>query len=69
MPDKQETPTLEVLKQRYEELQSHVTRFSVVEQELIDKRNRLDCELGRCSRIHAFSIRALQAASDETKKI
>lgn len=65
MPDKEETPALEVLKQRYDELQRRVTRFSVVEQELIDTRNRLDCELGRFGRIHAFSTRALQAASDE----
>ena len=65
MPDKDETPTLEGLKQRYDELQRRVTRFSVVEQELIDTRNRLDCELGRFGRIHAFSTRALQAASDE----
>jgi PAS domain S-box-containing protein len=65
MPDKEETPAFEVLKQRYDELQRRVTRFSVVEQELIDTRNRLDCELGRFGRIHAFSTRALQAASDE----
>lgn len=65
MPDKEETPAIEVLKQRYDELQRRVTRFSVVEQELIDTRNRLDCELGRFGRIHAFSTRALQAASDE----
>ncbi len=65
MPDRDETPAFEVLKQRYDELQRRVTRFSVVEQELIDTRNRLDCELGRFGRIHAFSTRALQAASDE----
>ena len=65
MTDKEETPAFEVLKQRYDELQRRVTRFSVVEQELIDTRNRLDCELGRFGRIHAFSTRALQAASDE----
>ena len=65
MPDRDETPAFEVLKQRYDELQRRVTRFSVVEQELIDTRNRLDCELGRFGRIHAFSPRALQAASDE----
>lgn len=65
MTDKEETPALEVLKQSYDELQRRVTRFSVVEQELIDMRNRLDCELGRFGRIHAFSTKALHAASDE----
>jgi len=65
MTEKEETPAFEALKHRYDELQRRVTRFSVVEQELIDTRNRLDCELGRFGRIHAFSTRALQAASDE----
>ena len=65
MTEKEETPAFEALKHRYDELQRRVTRFSVVEQELIDTRNRLDCELGRYGRIHAFSTRALQAASDE----
>ena len=65
MTDTEETPALEVLKQSYDELQRRVTRFSVVEQELIDTRNRLDCELGRFGRIHAFSTQALQATSDE----
>jgi hypothetical protein len=65
MNDNKEMPALEVLKQRYDDLQRRVTRFSAVEQELIDTRNRLDCELGRFGRIHAFSTRALQATSDE----
>ncbi len=64
MTDQEKQPQ-EVLKQRYDELQRRVTRFSVVEQELIDTRNRLDCELGRFGRIHAFSTRALEAVSDE----
>ena len=66
MTDIEETPALEVLKQSYDELQRRVTRFSVVEQELIDTRNRLDCELGRFGRIHAFSTQALHATSDES---
>jgi PAS domain S-box-containing protein len=65
MAHNEELTALEALKQRYEELQRRVTRFSVVEQELIDTRNRLDCELGRFGRIHAFSTQALQASSDE----
>ncbi|MBB5031165.1 PAS domain-containing hybrid sensor histidine kinase/response regulator [Prosthecobacter vanneervenii] len=64
MTDKEED-SLEVLKQNYDELQRRVTRFSVVEQGLIDMRNRLDCEIGRFGRIHAFSTQALNAASDE----
>ena len=66
MAENEEMPALEALKQRYEELQRRVTRFSVVEQELIDTRNRLDCELGRFGRIHAFSTQALHATSDES---
>jgi PAS domain S-box-containing protein len=66
MTEKEETPAFEALKHRYDELQRRVTRFSVVEQELIDTRNRLDCELGRFGRIHSFSTRALLAASDES---
>jgi PAS domain S-box-containing protein len=65
MNDNEELPAISVLKQSYDELQRRVTRFSVVEQELIDMRNRLDCELGRFGRIHAFSTQALHADSDE----
>lgn len=52
------------LKLRYDQLQKHVTRFSVVEQELIDTRNRLDAELDRFARINAFYSRAINAPSE-----
>ncbi len=52
------------LHARYEALQRRVTRFSVVEQQLIEVRDRLDCELVRFGRIQEFSTRALNTASD-----
>lgn len=51
---------------RYEALQLRVTRFSVVEQRLVDAQYQLDEELGRFSRIHAFTTKAIQAGSDES---
>ncbi len=50
---------------RYEAIQLRVTRFSVVEQRLVDAQYQLDEELGRFSRIHAFTTKAIQAGSDE----
>jgi signal transduction histidine kinase len=44
---------------RYEDLQRRVVRFSLVEQELINTRNRLDRELSRFGRMQSFSRRAL----------
>ena len=52
-------------RQRYDELQKRVTRFGVVEQNLINTRNRLDCELERFERIHSFNTRAIQAHADD----
>ena len=49
--------------QRYEELQRRVTRFSAVEQGLINTRDLLDRELERFTRMHAFNTRAMQALS------
>ena len=66
MNDNGEAATLEVITRRYEDLQRRVTRFSVIEQQLIDTRNQLDCELGRFGRIHAFSTKALNARTDES---
>jgi PAS domain S-box-containing protein len=48
------------LAARYDELQRRVTRFSVVEQQLITTRDQLDREVGRFARMHAFTTRALQ---------
>ena len=48
------------LRERYEALQQRVTRFSAVEQELINTRDRLDRELERFRRIHAFTAAAMQ---------
>jgi signal transduction histidine kinase/CheY-like chemotaxis protein len=58
MSEKPVPPPAE-LSARYDELQRRVTRFSVVEQELINTRDRLDRELQRFGRLHAFSTRAL----------
>ena len=54
----------EELWSRYEALQLRVTRFSVVEQRLIEVQSQLDAELGRYSRIHAFSSSAIHAHND-----
>jgi signal transduction histidine kinase/CheY-like chemotaxis protein len=55
----------EELKARYEELQRRVTRFSVVEQQLILMRHRLDRELVRFARIHEFNTRAMRSRGEE----
>ena len=57
--------TYEELRARYEALQLRVTRFSVVEQKLVEAQYQLDEELGRFRRIHDFTTRALHA-KDET---
>lgn len=49
---------------RYQALQLRVTRFSVVEQKLIEVQSQLDAELGRYGRIHSFSNSAIHANSD-----
>lgn len=51
---------------RYDELQRRVTRFSVVEQELINTRDQLDHELARFARIHDFNAKAIRAKDQET---
>ena len=48
---------------RYEELQRRVTRFSAVEQGLINTRDLLDRELERFNRMHLFNTRAIRANS------
>lgn len=64
MAEPADIPGYDSLKLRYDQLQRHVTRFSVVEQELIDTRNRLDAELDRFARINAFYSRAINAPSE-----
>jgi PAS domain S-box-containing protein len=54
----------ELLK-RYEALQLRVTRFSTVEQRMVDAQYQLDEELGRFGRIHAFTSKAINAVSDQ----
>jgi PAS domain S-box-containing protein len=54
----------ELLK-RYEALQLRVTRFSTVEQRLVDAQYQLDEELGRFARIHAFTSKAIHVGSDQ----
>ncbi|MGR6087841.1 MAG: sensor histidine kinase [Arcticibacter sp.] len=55
----------EKLLKDYRELQLRVTKFSAVEQELINIRDRLDNELEMYKRLHQYSSRALR---QETKK-
>ncbi len=64
LPSASEALSYEDLLARYEALQLRVTRFSVVEQRLVHAQNELDEELGRFSRIHAFTSQAIHAKSD-----
>lgn len=50
---------------RYDELQRRISRFRLVEQELINTRDRLDRELERFARIHEFTTLALKAHAPE----
>lgn len=54
---------LERLREAYAELQLRVTRFSAVEQELINTRDRLDNELEMYKRLHFFNSAALKEQS------
>lgn len=48
------------LQKKYDELQLRVTRFSAIEQELINTRDRLDSELVMYKRLHQFNVSALK---------
>ena len=52
-------PDYDDLLLQYRELQKRVTKFSSVEQDLINTRDRLDQELIAYKRLHAFTERAL----------
>jgi len=58
-------PTLDydTLLERYRDLQKRVTKFSSVEQDLINTRDRLDHELISYKRLHHFGERALREIS------
>ncbi|MFM7217941.1 MAG: PAS domain-containing protein, partial [Bacteroidota bacterium] len=58
-----ERSELERLRKEFEELQLRVTRFSSVEQELINMRDRLDHELDMYKRLHVFNNSALREVS------
>lgn len=60
-----ESKSREQLIQEYSELQLHVTRFSAVQQELINTRDRLDQELERYKRLYSYNALALRARSYE----
>jgi len=59
------TGTLDELLQDYRDLQLRVTRFSSTEQKLINTRNKLDNEINRHKRMHAFNKQALDSMSDD----
>ena len=60
-----ESKSREQLIQEYSELQLRVTRFSAVQQELINTRDRLDQELERYKRLYSYNALALRARSYE----
>jgi hypothetical protein len=57
-------PSYEVLLKQYRELQLRVTRFSYVEQQLINTRDRLDHELVMYKRLSNFNVDALNESTD-----
>ncbi len=59
MMESKAPPSYDELAARYETLQKRVTRFSVVEQKLIDTRNDLDLELERFKGLARYNHQAL----------
>jgi PAS domain S-box-containing protein len=57
-------PSYEVLLKQYRELQLRVTRFSFVEQQLINTRDRLDHELVMYKRLSNFNVDALNESKE-----
>lgn len=55
----------EALKAKYHALELRVTRFSAVQQQLIDTKDRLDREVTIYSRMHRFNSNALQDLSPQ----
>ncbi len=53
------------LKKKYDELQLRVTRFSVIEQELIHARNQMDREVMIYRQMQQFNSKALEDIDDE----
>ena len=60
-----ETVDYNDLLKNYRDLQLRVTRFSIVEQELINTRDKLDHELDLYKRLNNFNERAWSCASDQ----
>lgn len=56
-------PYDELLK-RYRELQLRVTRFSAIEQELINTRDRLDSELELYKKLQQYSVQSMRCADE-----
>ena len=57
-------PSYEELLKQYRDLQLRVTRFSAIEQELINTRDRLDHELVLHQRLHRYNSDALKAPDE-----
>lgn len=53
------------LKKKYDELQLRVTRFSVIEQELIHARNQMDQEVMIYRQMQQFNTKSLEDTTDE----
>ncbi|HOZ69783.1 MAG TPA: PAS domain-containing sensor histidine kinase [Chitinophagaceae bacterium] len=53
------------LKKKYDELQLRVTRFSVIEQELIHARNQMDKEVMIYRQMQQFNTKALEDVTDD----
>lgn len=59
------SPDYQELKKKYDELQLRVTRFSVIEQELIHARNQMDQEVMIYRQMQQFNTKALEDITDE----
>jgi PAS domain S-box-containing protein len=62
---KEQTVSYEELLRKYNELQLRVTRFSAVEQQMINIRYRLDHEISMHKRMHDSNQRALHEMTDK----
>ncbi len=60
------SPSYEELLSQYRDLQLRVTRFSAIEQELINTRDRLDHELVLHQRLHRYNSDALKVSDEAT---
>lgn len=65
-PESNLSPEYAELKKKYKDLQLRVTRFSVIEQQLINARNRLDREVNIHRQLQGFNRKAFGEMPDDS---